>query len=107
MKENTDVQVVKFANERVRIFADLLAKTRAAGISLVEDYTAQDIGTKIDTAGAGLLIADGSDRDGRSRITGGSIYNIITLAEQFVKSNGSEFIDAGRISVINSIKVNG
>lgn len=105
--EITDAQVIKFANERVRVFADLMAKSRAMAVSIVEDYNAQNIGSKINNAGAGLLISDGSEKDGRPRITGGQIYNMITLAQDYVKSDNTGFITTDRASVINGIKVQG
>ncbi len=109
MTEITDPQVIRFANETVRPLCDALYKAYYKSKSAIEDYyNGGDIGTKIDTAGAGNLIADGSDSDGRTRITGGDIYNIITALEHFVSYvEGNAVATAARLDVIAKPHVNG
>ena len=101
MAENSNPQVVTFANERVRPIANKFYQLYYDALSVNADYTAGDIGTKIDTAGASELIADGSAVDGRTRITGGDIYNLMTAIGQFIAyMEGTSVTTADRRSVI-------
>lgn len=99
-------QVVRFANDRCRPLADSLARVRNEAIAVREDYFAQDIGSKINAGGAGNLVEDGSATDGRSPITGGDLYNLITLIEALV-GPVDPFLTTDRAAVINKIQVNG
>jgi len=100
MAENANQQVVKFANEEVRQVADRFYQLYFRCKQLLANYNAGDIGTKITLAGAGELIADGSDLDGRTRITGGDVFNLITAATAFVA-----FVENGAVPPANRIDV--
>lgn len=80
MAELSNAQLVAFSNEVMRPVADALATLdrKLAGLAL--EYTAKNLGTVIEAGGAGNLIADGSAIDGRTRVAGGDIYNLVTLA---------------------------
>lgn len=107
MAEITNAQVVAFSNQRVRPMADKLYTAYYHAKATIADYNAGDIGTKIDAAGSSELIADGSTTDGRTRITGGDIYNIITALQQFVAYyEGGAVTTADRTSVISKPHVN-
>jgi hypothetical protein len=107
MPEINNPQVVLFANERVRTIADSLYSAYFRSKSILEDYASGQIGSLIDSAGASELVADGSDSDGRTRITGGDIYNIITALEQFVNFiEGQAVTTADRTDVISKPHVN-
>ena len=84
MAENSDPQVVKFANEQIRPVADDLYRFYYRAQEIVNNYNAGDIGTKITAAGSAELLADGSISDGRTRVTGGDIFNLITALQAFV-----------------------
>ena len=108
MPEITNAQVVAFANEKARPIADRLYQAYYKSKSVLLDYNAGDIGTKIDAEGSGNLIADGSTSDGRTRITGGDIYNLITALQQFVNYvEGGTVTTADRTTVITKPHVNG
>lgn len=102
---NTDPQVIRFFNDRFRQYADLAVRFRRASIALYEDFQAQDLGTQIEAAGAGEIIADGSETDGRSQVTGGDGYALVNIARDVAVTN--PFFDAGRVTAINKVQVNG
>jgi hypothetical protein len=107
MPDITDPQVVVFANNRIRPLADKLYSAYYAAKSVNQDYNAGDIGTQINTAGSGNLIADGSEVDGRTRITGGDIYNMITLLQAFIAFvEGGNVTAAARLDVLSKPHVN-
>lgn len=107
MPENSNPQVVAFANNKVRPLADKLVGLYYSSKSLIAEYAAGDIGTKIEAAGAGELLADGSAVDGRTRITGGDIYNIVTAAQQLVNFVENQAVaTADRLTVITKPHVN-
>jgi hypothetical protein len=76
MAEITDVQVVRWANERTRTLANKLEAAYYALEAHVADYAAEGIAAKVVAAGATDIIADGSAVDGRQRITGTSLVNL-------------------------------
>jgi hypothetical protein len=102
MAEHTNAQLVEFANADCRQIADeftrLVTRTAAAKAT----YLARDLATPIEAVGAGNLIADGSQSDGRTRCTGGDIYNLVTLLTDF-----QTFMTQGRKDVVAKWKVNG
>ena len=79
MPEITNPQVVDFCNNTIRPMADLLARVDALLPGMIATYNARDLGTVINNAGAGNLIADGSEKDGRTRRTGGDVYQFINV----------------------------
>ena len=95
MAEIADPQLTSFANEYLRPLADAMAKLDLDLTPTVEVYNSRNLGTIINDAGAGNLIDDGSAVDGRTRVTGGDVYNLITLINDF-----QAFITSGRRDVI-------
>lgn len=108
MAEITDPQVIKFSNEEARPIADSLYKAYYKTKAFLEDYNSGNIGSKINDAGSSNLIADGSDVDGRTRIVGGDIYNLITAAQAFIDFiEGNAVATLARLDVIAKPHVNG
>lgn len=104
---NTNPQVVSFSNTRVRPIADRLFSLRIEAHALLDEYNAGDIGTKINDAGAGELIVDGSAVDGRTPITGGDIFNLVTAVQAFIAYvENAAVATADRVSVITKPHVN-
>lgn len=101
--EISNPQVVGFANNRVRPTSDAIYSLYWALKSAHGEYFAQNIGTLINDAGASELIADGSETDGRPRITGGTIYNVVGVWEAIIAAIESD----GRLGLIAGIEVNG
>lgn len=108
MADIANTQVIKFCNEEVRPLADRLYQAYYESKEVLADYTAGDIGTKINDGGASNFIGDSSDMDGRTRITGGDVYNFITALQQFVAYvEGTAVTTADRTTVITKPHVNG
>lgn len=99
----TDAQVVNFANEYLRPIADQLTRIDQNIPIIVAVYNNRDLGTEIEKAGAGSTLDDGSSASGRTKRSGGDIYNMITLLQ-----NLKEFMDVpGRRDVVLGWQVNG
>lgn len=107
MAEITNPQVVRFANEKARPMADRLYSAWVEAQSVLQEYTSTNIGSLINDAGSGNLIADGSETDGRTRLTGGDIFNLITALTAYVAyvENGA-VATADRRDVITKPHVN-
>ena len=102
MAENTNAQVVEWANADARQIADAMVRLIARTAAAKATYLARDLATPIEAAGAGNLITDGSQTDGRTRVSGGDIYNLVTLFTDF-----QTFMTQGRRDVLDKWKVNG
>lgn len=102
MANLSNPQLVHFCNEDVRQLADRLAALDAALTPFLETYNARDLGTIIEAGGAGNLIDDGSEQDGRTRVVGGDVYNFVTLVQDL-----QTFMTTGRRDVIYRWQVNG
>jgi hypothetical protein len=110
MPDITDPQVVVWANERARTIADALVAFEAKLGGWQSDYAAQSIASQISAAGASELVADGSDVDGRPRITGNQIINLHAAIAQ-VRTAISTTLVSGVGSppktIADAIQVNG
>jgi hypothetical protein len=103
MPELTNPQLVAYANEVLRPAADALARLDAKAPGMRAEYDAKNLGTAIEAGGAVNLIADGSATDGRTRVAGGDVYNLVTLIDDF-----STWVSAnGRRDVLAKWQVNG
>jgi hypothetical protein len=103
MAELTNAQLVAYSNQVLRPAADVIARLDKHLVPIRAEYDAKNLGSVIEAGGAGEMIADGSTTDGRTRVTGGDIYNLITLIDAL-----KTFMDAsGRRSVVAKWQVNG
>lgn len=103
MPELTNAQLVAFSNEVLRPIADAIARIDAIAPGIRAEYDAKGLGTIIEAGGPTEMIADGSAADGRTRVTGGDVYNIITLVDGL-----RTWVDAsGRRAVLAKWQVNG
>jgi hypothetical protein len=106
----TDAQVVRFANERARVVADALTSLDYLLAGWQADYAAQGIAAKITAAGGSELVADGSDVDGRPRITGNQIVNLHAAIAQVRTALSTTLVSgvgATPKAVSDAIQVNG
>lgn len=67
MPDNANPQAVRFSNEKARVFADALLTSIQTARAFKSDYDANSMDTLYPNTTD--MIADGSDLDGRSRIT--------------------------------------
>lgn len=102
MPEINNPQLREFCNADLRQVADLLVQIDARSSDSIETYNARNLGGVIDAAGAGNLITDGSETDGRTRVVGGDVYNMVTLLQDF-----QTWLTQGRKDVLSKWKVNG
>lgn len=103
MAELSNPQLVNLSNEYARPVADDIAALDVLQAATLATYAARDLGTIINAGGAGELVADGSVTDGRTRVTGGDVFNLITLLTDL-----NTFLAAsGRRDVIAKWQVNG
>jgi len=110
MAEITDPLVVNWANGRARPLADRLRAAYDALASYQEDYAAQGIGAAISAAGGSNLIADGSETDGRSRISGNTLVNFKAALDQIdtaMASTSVAGVGTTANAQVNLIQVNG
>jgi len=75
-------QAVKFSNEKIRPAADALAQLYNLAVMVVAEWHAIG-GVKLIPNTIGT-IADNSDKDGRTVITGADAVNVITRLQEFV-----------------------
>lgn len=95
-------QLVEFCNSDVRQIADMFVRLKTRVDAAVAIYNARGLGTVINNGGAAEPVADGSVRDGRTIATGGDVFNIVTLMQDF-----QTFYTAGRNDVVFRWQVNG
>lgn len=88
--------------------ADKLYQAWFQAKQMLEDYTAGGIGALITAGGSSNLIADGSETDGRNRISGDNVFNLVTAVEEFIDYvEGGAVTTADRQVVITLPHVNG
>lgn len=103
MAEINNVQLTKFCNERLRTLGDMFAALAFTKVpAAIAQYNSEDLGTIINNLGSSNLITDGSEVDGRPRCTGGDVFNLVTLLQDF-----DTFMTQGRKDVLMKWNVNG
>ena len=78
MADNANPQAVKFANEKARVFADALLSAIQTARQYKAIYDAQILDSVFPATADS--IADGSDVDGRSRVSNNAIRALYTAA---------------------------
>lgn len=102
MPDITNPQVVDYCNNVLRPLSDKLEAEILKIPAFVATYNARDLGTIINDAGASNFIGDGSATDGRTRVTGGDVFNLVTLMNDLIT-----FYTSGRKDVVAKWNVNG
>lgn len=104
---NTNLQVIKFTNERLRPMMDRLYSAWMQAVEVNQDYVSGGIGALITAAGSTETIADGSATDGRNVITGDDVLNAITAMNAYVSMvTGAAVSTLDRKDVITKPHVN-
>ncbi len=99
----TNVQVVKFSNDKGRRFADALEQVYQTAKRFNQEFDAIDGSTSIPSTAD--LIDDGAALDGRKRVTANMLHGLKTTADNIVA-----WFEAGtptRISRVQRMTVNG
>jgi len=97
-----NAQLVDFCNDELRQIADRFVTLKIRVDSAYAEYNARDLGTIINDGGPSNPVLDGSATDGRTIATGGDVYNLVTLLEDF-----QTFLNSGRVDVLYKWQVNG
>jgi hypothetical protein len=95
-------QLVEFCNDELRQIADRFVALKIRVDAAYEEYNARNLGTIINDGGASNPVLDGSATDGRTIATGGDVFNLVTLMQDF-----QTFMTSGRIDVLYKWQVNG
>jgi len=96
-------QLVEFCNDELRQLGDRLKALDIRTAAAVAEYNARDLGTVINAGGSSGPVLDGSASDGRTIVTGGDVFNLITMLQEVQ----TFFAVSGRRDVIAKWNVNG
>lgn len=102
MANIVNATAVKFCNEKARVLADLIEKTRRTAEQFALDIVVEFENLTGGNSG-GDLIVDGSATDGRQPITKDSIAALKFVAEQLVVSLTTD----DRADLVAGVSVNG
>lgn len=97
-----NAQLIEFCNDELRQIADRFVALKIRVDAAYEEYTARNLGTVINDGGSSNPVLDGSATDGRTIATGGDVYNLITMMQDF-----QTFMTSGRVDVLYKWQVNG
>lgn len=95
-------QLLEFANDELRQLADKFVALKIRVDAAVTQYNARGLGTIINDGGSTNSVLDGSATDGRTIATGGDVFNLVTLLQDF-----QTFYTSGRNDVLYKWQVNG
>jgi hypothetical protein len=95
-------QLVDFCNDELRQIADRFVALQIRVDSAYSTYLARNLGTIINDGGSTNPVLDGSATDGRTIATGGDVYNLVTMMQDF-----QTFMTQGRVDVLYKWQVNG
>jgi hypothetical protein len=108
MPDITTPQVVRFSNERARVFCDAAEQLYLTAQRFQSEWAALVAGFPVPSTTDN--VADGSDVDGRKRITGQALNGLKTaFADPVITwfEGASGFGTLSRIDVIRRFSVNG
>jgi hypothetical protein len=100
----TNPQIVKFANEKARVLADAADSFYSTCKRFQQEWAAA-VAAGVTFPATADLLADGSDVDGRKRVTANQLQGLKSLADAMVT-----WFETGaptRIAQIQAISVNG
>lgn len=98
-------QVIRFSNERARVFADMLSSTYWMAKELIANYYADpELGNTL-IANMGEALDDGATQDGRPIVTGNDLLGIVTRASDLV--DDLEADNNAKLNTILAVAVNG
>lgn len=98
----TDPTAIRFTNEKVRVMADAMAQAYFTAKSLVAEWNAVGMSSKITNTAD--LISDGSATDGRNPLTGAAATSVITRAQELITDY--EANSGAKLNTILSAAVN-
>jgi hypothetical protein len=102
MAEINNPQLTSFCNNTLRPCADRFAILDSVMDAFIADFTAKGLSTIITVGGITNLITDGSETDGRTRLAGTDVNNMITFLQDF-----NSFMTTARRNAVLKCQVNG
>lgn len=102
MANITNVQAIKFCNEKARTLADLIERTRRTAEQFMIDITTEFEANVSGNDNADVMI-DGAAQDGRSIITKGDVLGLKFVAEQAIATLNQD----DRETLVSKVSVNG
>jgi hypothetical protein len=103
MADITNAEAVAFCNDKIRPVADKLAQAYYDAKIVVDDWTANSMGTLIPNSASDIVV-DGSATDGRHVISGADATTIVTRCMEFVAD--MEANNNAKLNTILSVAVN-
>jgi len=82
MADITNVEAVKFCNEKIRVMADLLGQCYFTAKAIQAEWNANNMGTLLPVAAD--VVVDGAAADGRHPITSNDAQVVMGLINSFV-----------------------
>ena len=110
MADITNVQAVKWANERLRPMADMLTRAFWTIEKYKQDYEAQNMNTVLSASADADIFLDGSAIDGRTPITKKDMADLQLVIDGLVTAFGALTIppeNVTALAVVSKISVNG
>lgn len=95
-------QLKEFCNDELRQIADKFVGLKLRVDAAVAEYNARNLGDVITAGGSSNPVLDGADADGRTIATGGDVWNLVTMLQDF-----QTFMTQGRVDVLFKWQVNG
>ena len=103
MADITNVEAVRFCNEKVRVAADKLAQAYYFAAAVQQEWFANNLSALI-TNSAEDNVVDGSASDGRHPITGADATNIITRCSELITD--MEANSNAKLNTVLNVSVN-
>jgi hypothetical protein len=100
----TDPNAIRFANERIRVAADLLAQVDNLAGAIINEWNAQNLGNVF--TNDSTVVDDGAETDGRPVITGAKVTNIVTRLTELRGSSGLAMGAPGVRDTVLQVAVN-
>lgn len=79
----TDKQIIKFCNEKIRSLANTFWEAHFRAQAVLEDYKVGSIEELLAKTPDDALVADGSESDGRTRLSAQDIRNVRAVLLKF------------------------
>lgn len=95
--------IVRFSNEKARVFADSLLSAYLTAKQLVGEWTANNLATIVPNATDNVV--DGSENDGRHKMTGIKLHALMAAATDVIA--WAETGNPSRADRLRTIAVNG
>ena len=98
-------QAVKFCNEKIRVLADVLLTAYRTAEAVVDFYYANPDLAATFSGRSADFVADGSELDGRTRLTGDDVLLLISRANELLSDYRAT--NNAKLNTVLKVAVNG